>query len=179
MKPTVVLTLPGLYNSGPEHWQSYWERLHPNVRRVEQRDWDTPRCEEWMTVLDDQLQRLGDDVVLAAHSSSCALIAQWSAANPKRCVRGALLVAPSDPEAPSYPSGPTGFAPMPLVRLPFPSVVVASSNDEYVSLTRAREYAHAWNGRFIDLGAAGHINSSSNLGAWDFGWQLIEELKQG
>lgn len=32
-----VLILPGLYNSGPEHWQSYWERAHSGFRRVERR----------------------------------------------------------------------------------------------------------------------------------------------
>ncbi len=33
-----VLTIPGLWNSGPEHWQTHWEAKHAGVRRVIQRD---------------------------------------------------------------------------------------------------------------------------------------------
>jgi hypothetical protein len=33
-----VLILPGLYNSGPEHWQSRWESRHPGFRRIQQDD---------------------------------------------------------------------------------------------------------------------------------------------
>jgi predicted alpha/beta hydrolase family esterase len=75
--------------------------------------------------------------------------------------------------------GPTGFAPMPLVALPFPSVVVACREDRYVSLERARSYAKAWGSTFVDVGAAGHINSASNLGTWPAGYALLESLRRG
>jgi len=101
-----------------------------------------------------------------------------SAANLER-VRGALLVAPSDPEGPSYPEGPTGFAPMPLQRLPFPSIVVASRDDQYVTIERAREYATAWGSELVDVGDAGHINSSSGLGSWPAGYGLLQRLRVG
>lgn len=29
---TTVFTLPGLYNSGPQHWQSYWENEYGFIR---------------------------------------------------------------------------------------------------------------------------------------------------
>jgi predicted alpha/beta hydrolase family esterase len=107
-------------------------------------------------------------------------VAHWardaSAENLQR-VRGALLVAPSDPEGPNYPEGPTGFAPMPLVRLPFPSIVVASRNDVYVTMERAREYAAAWGSKLVDLGDAGHINASSGLGSWAAGYGLLQRLR--
>jgi len=32
---------------GPQHWQSLWERDHPEYRRVQQKDWDTPLREDW------------------------------------------------------------------------------------------------------------------------------------
>lgn len=177
---TTTLILPGLYDSGPEHWQSHWERADPaRVRRVAQRDWATPRCEEWVETLDAAIAASDGDVVLAGHSSACALVAHWArSATPAalRRVRGALLVAPSDPEAPSYPAGPTGFGPMPLERIPFPTIVVASEDDEYVTVERARAYADAWGSRFVNIGAAGHINSASGLGAWLEGWALVESL---
>jgi predicted alpha/beta hydrolase family esterase len=147
---------------------------------VEQAEWEAPRCADWVTTLDDAVARSEDPVVLVAHSSSCALVAHWardaSAENLQR-VRGALLVAPSDPEGPNYPEGPTGFAPMPLVRLPFPSIVVASRNDVYVTMERAREYAAAWGSELVDLGDAGHINASSGLGSWAAGCGLLQRLR--
>ena len=65
---------------------------------------------------------------------------------------------------------------MPLVRLPFPSIVVASENDEYVSLERAREFARAWGSEFRGIGGAGHINSTSGLGTWAEGRAMLKGL---
>ena len=180
--PVVTLILPGLFNSGPEHWQSHWEQLVRGCRRVEQADWATPKCADWVTTLDSAVARVTGAVVLVAHSSACALVAHWaasgSAAHVAR-VGGALLVAPSDPEGADYPKGPTGFAPVPQEQLPFPSIVVASTDDIFVSLERARTYAKGWGSRFVSLEAAGHINSASGLGAWPAGHALLAELRNG
>jgi predicted alpha/beta hydrolase family esterase len=177
-----VLILPGLYDSGPQHWQTLWQAGRPGFRRVEQADWEKPRCEDWVSRLEAAVLGAGPAALLVAHSSACALIAHWTLSRGGRVtaggrvVRGALLVAPSDPEAPSYPAGPTGFAPIPLVRLPFPSTVVASSNDPYVAPDRARVFAAAWGSRMVELGAVGHVNSASGLGGWPAGLDLLEEL---
>ena len=171
-----VLLLPGLGNSGPEHWQSHWERSEPDAFvRIMQAEWDAPRRDEWVRTLDAAIDRYGEDVVLVAHSTSCALVAFW-AAEAGRTVRGALLVAPTDTEAPTYPHGPTGWTPMPLARLRFPSIVVASENDVYVTLGRAREIAAAWGSRFVNAGRAGHLNSDSALSAWPEGRALLGTL---
>jgi predicted alpha/beta hydrolase family esterase len=172
---TKTLILPGLYDSGPEHWQSHWEHTVPNVVRIVQRDWNTPAREDWVTTLEHAVAEHGPDVVLVGHSTACALIAFW-AASTSRTVRGALIVAPSDTEAPSYPNGPTGWTPMPTNRLPFPSTVVASTNDEYVTIDRARSFANAWGSTFVNIGDAGHINSASALGDWPRGRELLDEL---
>jgi hypothetical protein len=87
-------------------------------------------------------------------------------------------VAPSDPEAANFPSGPTGFAPMPLVRFPFPTVVVASSNDPFVTVVRARTFAKAWGSKFVMIGEAGHINSASGFGDWPEGLALLNTLRK-
>ncbi|QKL60718.1 hypothetical protein HI808_03100 [Ralstonia solanacearum] len=42
-----ILVLPGSHNSGPEHWQSHWEAVFPNMRRVEQDNWEEPNYTEW------------------------------------------------------------------------------------------------------------------------------------
>jgi uncharacterized protein len=175
-----TLLLPGLSNSGPEHWQSYWERADASCRRVQQAEWETPRCADWTATLDAAVEATAGPVVLVAHSSSCALVAHWArdaSAERRLQVCGALLVAPSDPEGPHYPDGPTGFAPVPLCKLPFPSIVVASTNDEYVTPAQARAYAAGWGSEYVEIGVAGHINSASGLGAWPAGWALLARLR--
>jgi uncharacterized protein len=172
-----VLVLPGLWNSGPDHWQSQWEKQHPAVfRRVVQREWERPAAADWLEVLEGAVVEAGPGVLLAAHSLSCALVALWAQLSHSP-IRGALLVAPSDIDSPYYPEGPTGFAPMPLERLPFPSVVVASDDDPYVSVLRARAFAAAWGSRLVEVKGLGHINSDSKLGDWPLGMSLLRELR--
>ncbi|MES2523745.1 MAG: alpha/beta hydrolase [Gemmatimonadota bacterium] len=175
-----TLLLPGLGNSGPEHWQSHWERGDRTCIRVMQAEWDAPRCEDWAQTLDAAVRASTGDVVFVSHSSSCALVAHWARiAAPELLhrVRGALLVAPSDPLGPHYPSGATGFAPVPRERLPFRSIVVASENDEYVTVAIAHEYASAWGSEFQNIGRAGHINAASGHGAWPDGLRLLDRLR--
>ena len=45
---THYLIVPGLGNSGPEHWQTYFQQLGNNFFRIEQSEWDAPSCEEWI-----------------------------------------------------------------------------------------------------------------------------------
>ncbi|MEO8564444.1 MAG: alpha/beta hydrolase [bacterium] len=178
----ITFILPGLSNSGPEHWQSYWERMDSQCQRILQDEWEDPRCEDWVATLGRAVASAQSDIVFVAHSSACALVAHWAAIATSELaarVRGALLVGPSDPEGPNYPDGPSGFAPMPRFALPFPSVVVASEDDAYVSLEQARSYAEAWGSVFVNVGAAGHVNGASNLGAWPMGYALLERLREG
>jgi len=180
MTASITLILPGLYNSGPDHWQTRWERMDPECTRVVQKEWIRPRCADWVETLDQAIRRPERDVVLVGHSSACALVAHWTAIAESESlarVRGALLVAPSDPEGPNYPLGPSDFAPMPRRRLPFPSTLVASANDQYVDLEQARAYAEAWGSAFVEIGDAGHINGASNLGAWPAGYELLKALR--
>lgn len=146
------------------------------MERVIQENWETPHCAEWVARLDQALERTGPETLLVAHSAGCALVAHWAVGCQRGRIRGAHLVAPSDPEAASFPSGPTGFAPMPLVRLPFPSVVVASSNDPFVTVVRAQTFARAWGSEFVMIRNAGHINTASGLGDWPEGLALLHKL---
>ena len=47
-----VLLVPGIGNSGAEHWQSRWEAQNESYVRVRQRDWDNPVCAEWQQALE-------------------------------------------------------------------------------------------------------------------------------
>lgn len=173
---TGALILPGLHNSDPGHWQSRWEAEDETMDRVIQDDWETPHCADWVVRLDQALAYAGPEILLVAHSAGCALVAHWAVGCQRGQVRGALLVAPSDPEAPSFPVGATGFAPIPLLRLPFPSIVVASSNDPFVTVARAQTFASAWGSEFVMIGGAGHINTASGLGDWPEGLALLRNL---
>jgi serine hydrolase len=175
-----VLFLPGLSNSGPVHWQSLWQAKHPAYRRVQQADWETPRCEDWVRTLHACILQIESPVLLAGHSLACATIAHYAAkyADSKGRVTAAFLVTPSDVEAPTYPPGSTGFNPMPLQKLPFHSVVVASTDDPYVTLERAEFFAHSWGSRLIKIANAGHINAASGYGPWPDGEQWLAELRE-
>jgi len=176
-RTTRVFIVPGLGSSGPDHWQTYFERTQPDFTRIEQREWDAPNRAEWTERLEAVLA--GEDlsqIVLVAHSLGCATIAYW-ARQYGHPIKGALLVAPSDVETVQYAAFPTtGFAPMPLARLPFPSKVVFSQNDEWATPARARQFAEAWGSELVDIGAAGHINAASGYGAWPAGLALLESL---
>ena len=171
-----ILIHPGLGNSGDKHWQTVWEKRFPDFRRVQQKEWDRPVMSDWIKTLDDHVMQYNpSDVVVVGHSLACATIAFWNEQY-KRKIKGALLVAPSDTEAPSYPEGTTGFTPMPSNRLTFPSIVVTSANDPYVSPDRAKIFANRWGAELIDIGNAGHINADSNLMFWEFGLELLSRL---
>lgn len=171
---TRFLNVPGITNSGPQHWQTLWENQFPNVfRRIEQSDWDTPVCEEWIATIEAEVRKEGpENVVLTAHSLGCTAVAHWASRYGTK-VKGAMLVAPSDCEAPSYVVESIGFSPIPLEPLPFRSLVVASLDDRYVSPFRARAFAKAWGSEYVEIGPAGHINGDSGHGEWPDGRVLL------
>jgi len=170
-----VLVLPGLNGSGPEHWQSQWERQLPTARRVPAQDWDHPRRDDWVAALERAVGAAGPDTILCAHSLGCLQVAHW-AASTALSIRGALLVAPPDPDLPSFPDTIQGFRPLPRQRLPFPSLLVASHDDPYSSFAFARHLATDWGSTLVDAGRCGHINASSGLGDWPFGQECLQRL---
>ncbi|MFD2265363.1 RBBP9/YdeN family alpha/beta hydrolase [Lacibacterium aquatile] len=171
------LILPGLGNSGPEHWQSIWEASGPEFVRVQQSDWENPKRADWIAAIADAV-RVNPGAILICHSLACAALAHTLAVHPDLPVKAALLVAPADCDDPNFtPDEVRDFAPMPLARLPFPVLVVASIDDTYVSLARAKFFAKAWGGTCIDIGPRGHINSASNLGDWLQGRELLARIE--
>jgi len=170
-----LLILPGLNGSGLEHWQTRWERKLPGARRVQEEDWDHPRRDAWVAALEQAVAQAGPDTVLAAHSLGCLQVGHW-AATTKRTVRGALLVAPPDPDRPNFPDVIQGFQELPRQRLPFPSVLVASHDDPYGSFAFASRLAADWGSALVDAGCCGHINAASALGDWPFGQECLRRL---
>ena len=168
------LIVPGLWNSGPDHWQSRWQRKHGDWRRVEQRDWQTPQPTDWIAALDAAITACEHAPVLVAHSLACPTLAHWAVTATSHRVAGAFLVAPCDVDAANRPPAIAPFAPMPQARLPFASLVVASDDDPFATPQRSREFAASWGSQFVLLDRAGHINAESGYGDWPGGEQLLD-----
>lgn len=176
----LVLIVPGLNNSGPAHWQTLWERELPHAARVELGSWDDPHRNTWVNHLNLAIHKAGRPVILVAHSLACHVVAWWNeyerpaASGP---VLGALLVAPPEVEKGAVDQRLARFGPVMRTALPFPSILVASRDDHYISFGRARRLARIWNSRFIDAGWLGHINADSGIRDWPFGQFLLRQLQ--
>jgi uncharacterized protein len=167
--------IPGHGDSGPRHWQTYFENSGPHFRRINQLEWEAPDCDEWVQTIDLELSSYDlSEVVLVGHSLGCVAIAHW-AAKYQRQIKGAFLVAPADVDAPGFQLPVRHFSPLPLQPLPFKSVLVTSENDPWISLERATLLATAWGSELINIGEAGHINAASGHGAWSEGLELLKD----
>ena len=92
------------------------------------------------------------------------MAAAWSAHSRHTArVRGALLVAPPDTEREDMPPNLFNWRPIVRERLPFASLVVASTDDPYCALPRAERMAADWGASVVLAGPRGHLNSASVL----------------
>ncbi|HTD03117.1 alpha/beta hydrolase [Undibacterium sp.] len=176
---STTLLLPGLYNSAPGHWQSIWEQTLPATIRVQQQNWELPQKDDWVASLAAAVAAVDGPVVLAAHSLGCALVAWWvrqgmPGAGQAGRIKGALLVAPPGVERAAFPA--PSFAPMPTMRLPFTCKVIASSNDPWCDMAVTEAWARQWGAQLHNIGAKGHINGESGLGAWQQGQDWLKQV---
>jgi predicted alpha/beta hydrolase family esterase len=72
-----ILTIVVLYNAGPDHWHSHWERAFSNMRRVQQDEWDAPTYVDWADRLSEVVERCTKPILLVAHSLGTTLIMRW------------------------------------------------------------------------------------------------------
>ncbi|MDO6385422.1 alpha/beta hydrolase [Uliginosibacterium sp. 31-12] len=166
-----ILIVPGLHGSSPEHWQSWLETKLPGTQRIEQDDWATPHLPRWAGAIRHELDRAKGHVWIIAHSYGCLATALATTGYQNK-VAGIMFVAPADPDKFDVASY------LAHEKLAFPSVVVASSNDPWMRLTKAAYWADLWGARLINLGNAGHINVDSGFGAWQEGLDIFEQLRK-
>ena len=172
---TTFINVPGIGGSGPEHWQSVWEALNPEILRFRPRSWDHPALLDWVESLEAAVVAAPARPVLIAHSLGCLLVAHWQTWS-RQPVAGAFLVAPPDPEARSFPAdAPTFRRPVPGP-LRFPSMVVVATNDPYSSPTFIQDVAAKWRADVVLTGPDGHLNVASDIGAWSEGQELLERF---
>jgi uncharacterized protein len=172
------LIVPGLNGSGPAHWQTLWSNRY-NFERVEQCDWGNPDAVAWTETLDAAIRAHSDRVVLVAHSMGCWTVIHWAALHEdsRDKVQSALLVAPPDlASSCTLPKSTMDFMRHQKNKLPFPSILVGSENDRYMSLNMAQMLACSTGSCFINAGFAGHINIDSGHGPWPQGEALLQEL---
>lgn len=161
--------VPGRYNSGPEHWQSIWERDLPFWRRIDQRDWNDPDIHRWVGSIARLLVRSRHPALLVGHSLG-ALASCVAAVEMRERIAGLLLVAPAEPSRFDAEDA------VPAHALPVPSLLVASRDDPFMAIGRAEHWARVWGSDLVDLGDAGHINAESGFGPWRFGRELLARL---
>jgi predicted alpha/beta hydrolase family esterase len=170
-EPTIVI-VPGWHEAGAGHWQSLWaEQVHGAVC-IEPEEGSSPKLAAWLAALEAQVLAAEGPVVIAAHGLGCIATAHLPEAVAKR-VSAALLVAPTDPERRAVL---TDFTPVPFTRLPYRSIVVASSNDPACPVRLAGAFARGWGSEFVRMQNAGHINGESGHGDWALGLALLQSL---
>ncbi|MHA4848017.1 RBBP9/YdeN family alpha/beta hydrolase [Rhodococcus sp. MSC1_016] len=179
--PTVVI-VPGLRDHVADHWQTLLAERLDTVRTVPPLERDKFSLAARIAALDDVLTDIDGPVVLVAHSAGVAITVHW-AQRSTRPVQGALLATPPDLEEPLPAGYPTledleqgGWEPVPRRRLPFPSVVAASTNDPMARFRRVAGMAESWGSRLVDLGAVGHLNPAAGYGYWPYAEELLREL---
>ncbi|SAL86815.1 alpha/beta hydrolase [Caballeronia terrestris] len=179
--PTVLI-VPGLRDHVENHWQTLLERKLPNARSVPPLEHDKLNRAARVAALDAALAQIDGPVILVAHSAGVMITVHWAQLH-RRNIKGALLATPPDFNAPmpeGYPAPATlhehGWMPTPRTRLPFPSIVAASTNDPLARIERVEELAQAWGSRFIEVGAVGHLNPASGHGEWPRAEEFVAEL---
>ena len=168
------LSLPGYANSGPDHWQSWMETKLPNCIRIEQKSWDQPECNSWVENIQIAVEKNElSKTFIVAHSLGCIAVAHWARIH-KHNIAGVMLVCPPDIENPYAELGLESFLPIPLETLPFPSLVVGSTNDHWATVTRITHFSSHWGSGLIWVENAGHINPGSGFGPWEQGLNFLE-----
>lgn len=163
------ITVPGIGNSGSDHWQTWLEETIGDVRRIEVSDWHTPVLNNWLNGIDGALMTEWRPAILVAHSFGALAAAHYAIEEPTR-VAGVMLVAPADPAR--FADG----AKVSLSPLPCPGLLVASRNDPWMEMRIAQRWASIWRARLIDEGDAGHINVASGHGRWPPGLSYLSRL---
>src|ERR1700733_9671769 len=103
--------VPGIDNSGEDHWQSHWQdEWGPSATRIQVASWSAPDLDDWCEAI-ERVVRLagGEPVVLVAHSLGCIASTHWLTASDAQ-IRGVFLVSPPDRDGVAFPTAAPTFA---------------------------------------------------------------------
>lgn len=146
------------------------------ARRVQQTHWSKPICEEWVNEVKIAIAQSQKPIVIIAHSLGVPTTIHATLKNAEK-VRGAFFVAPPDVSNEKIrPKHLMTFGPYHCKKLSFPSVVIASRNDEFCQFSVAEKLAGDWGALFVDAGLSGHINVESGHGPWPEGLMVFSHF---
>jgi uncharacterized protein len=177
--PIDTIILPGIGGSGKGHWQTLWKERGMNGPVFQPSSWETPDLDDWAAALERAVRSAEHPPILVAHSLACLLVAHWGVR--QACaVAGAVLIAVPDPDTSVFPRAQArSFSLAPRKPLPFPALIIASTDDPYASLGYAQRCAVEWEAGLSVVGAVGHINTDSGLADRPFGAALVEAFRAG
>jgi len=172
---TSILVIAGHEGSGEAHWQQRMVAKLSTAKIVEQEDWFYGSLNKAVDALVAAVRATDKPVVFVAHSAGCTLVAHavpaLQLAGLAGQVKGAFFVAAPSEEALAKlePKVDAAMVTVPRAPLPFPSILVASSNDPHATLEQSADIASAWGSQFLEAGEQGHINTASGHGPWPEG----------
>ena len=164
-----ILLVPGLYNSGPDHWQSRWHLQFPQWQRMLGLPWDKPDLTVWSAKLASKLRSRRSRVHLVAHSFGALTAIAAARLQPDK-VSSILIVAPADPARFGIPDEALAGS------IKVSAQLIASRNDPWMSFERAEYWSRQWQVPLFDAGEVGHINAQSGHGEWSQGLNLLNTL---
>jgi uncharacterized protein len=165
-----ILIVPGFQGAGPEHWQTRWAEKITTAQLVKLPSPDRPNRDQWVNAILAAVEHCKRPVVLVPHSLGVHAVVQAAPRLDPAKVKGAFMVCPpSETAILALEDIDMKFAPAPRDPLPFPSVLIASSNDSLCPILDAEEWAYAWGSAFTNAGDSGHINTDSGHGPWPEG----------
>lgn len=169
---TSILVIPGHMGAGPDHWQSRLISKLSSAQLVDQDDWVHGSLPKAINAVVEAVAAAEKPVVFVAHSVGCILVAravQTLGENIHKVKGGYLVVPPNEAALRSLVGIDPSFADVPRDPLPFPSLLVATSNDPYSTLEDSASLALAWGSLLVEAGEAGHIDHTSGHGPWPEG----------
>ena len=180
-----IVIVPGLRDHVPEHWQTLLGAKLATTRQVvtvPPLSDDGLNCDARVEAIQKTVRTIEGPIIFVAHSGGVIMLLHW-AQKYHGAVQAALLATPPDFETPlpaGYPTRETlqanGWLPVPRTRLPFASLVAASTNDPLASLSSVESMAADWGSILVNLGDVGHLNPASGYGEWLRAEQLLQQI---
>jgi predicted alpha/beta hydrolase family esterase len=170
-----IFTIPGLYGSGKQHWQTRWEDLY-GYTRINQNEWNDPLYDQWHENLFKVLRTNGSEsVVLIAHSLGCHLVAK-SYPIIKKWTRGIFFVAPPNLDSEALRKDLSSFKSAKSEGFECVAWLIYSEDDPFASVPYSKSMGDTLRMKTFTVGKRGHINSDSNIGNWDEGSLLFNQM---
>jgi uncharacterized protein len=171
---TSILCIAGHLGPGIDHWQRRLVAKLSTAELVEQTDWVHGSLKIAVDTLVAAVAASTKPVVFVAHSVGASLVAHSVAALQAQGVvervKGAYFVVPPSEGSLSLFRGlDPKFIEVPRDPLPFPSLLVATSNDPFSTMEESASLASAWGSHLVEAGEAGHIDHNSGHGPWPEG----------